>query len=164
MQRYCLTGFYISFIFIFSGCHPGKIVPPVPSLDLLGKVSNLKYYSAEVIPLDFLAIYGNWKSIITTSGLDGSTSAPKFDYIEIKGFGIYGIVKEFVLVEYGKIEVVSIDGPNNRLIIKLIPDFRLNASNIYTSTSNQFISIGNNILSIGDTVANGLTTSFSKVF
>ena len=163
MQRYCLTGFCLSIIFVFSGCIPRKI-SPVPSLDLLGKVSNLKYYSSEVIPQDFLNIYGNWKSISTVNGIDGSIALPKYDYLELKGFGIYGIVKNYVLVEYGKMEVVSLDLPNNRLIIKLIPDFRLNTSDIYTSASNQFISIGNNILSIGDTVANGLTTSFSKVF
>jgi hypothetical protein len=133
----------------------------VPTFDLLSKVSKLKYYPSEVFPQSFLNLYGNWKYINTTGGLAGAILPPSFDVLEIKSFGIYGIVKNNLLVEYGRIDIVSVDQLNSILTIKLVPDFRLDAA--YTSVSNQLISVSNDILHLSDTAANGFVTAFSKV-
>ena len=130
----------------------------MPTIDLLSNVSKLKYYPSEIFPQSFLNLYGKWK-FTGTSG--GTISLPTYDYLEIKSFGIYGIVKSNLLVEYGRIEIISVDEVAKTLTIKLVSDFRLDAA--YTSVSNQLISVGNNILTLSDTAANSFVTSFSKV-
>ncbi len=89
----------------------------------LDSIKSDKYYSKEIIPTDFLNIYGKWKLYDISCGFSGSGYEPDYDYLKIKSIGIYGLVRNNQLFEYGKIELYTFD--NNTLgflQIRLIPD------------------------------------------
>lgn len=86
-----------------------------------------KYYSAEIIPSNYLKIYGKWKLDKISGGFSGSGYAPDYDYLEIKSIGIYGLIKNNSLFEYGKIELSTFDeNTANLLQIKLLPEYYVN--------------------------------------
>ncbi len=89
----------------------------------LDSIKSDKYYSAEIISANYLKIYGKWKLNNISGGFSGSGYAPDYDYLEIKSVGIYGLIRNNSLFEYGKIELSTFDkNTANLLQIKLIPD------------------------------------------
>ena len=99
----------------------------------LGFIQSDKYYSAEIMPANYLKVYGKWKLYNITGGFSGSGYAPDYDYLEIKNVGIYGLFKNNSLFEYGKIELNTFDiNTANFLQIKLIPDYYTNKNPYHT--------------------------------
>lgn len=90
----------------------------------LNLLSFDKYYSEEVIPADYQKIYGKWKLHNISGGIHGQGYEPDFDFLEIKKIGIYGIVKNDSLFEYGKIEPGIFDeNTPGYFQVKFTPDF-----------------------------------------
>jgi len=69
----------------------------------LDSIDSHKYYSEEIIPTDYQKIYGKWRLYKVSGGFHGTGYEPDYDYLEIKNFGIYGLVRNDSLFEYGKI-------------------------------------------------------------
>jgi hypothetical protein len=90
----------------------------------LDSITTDKYYSDEIVPANYQMIYGKWKLFKVSGGFAGDGYAPDYDYLELKSFGIYGLVKNDSLFEYGKIELDTLDyNTRKSLQIKFIPDF-----------------------------------------
>lgn len=85
------------FILQANGCHE----------DLVADVTLEKsaYYSSEIFLDQYLSIYGKWKIERITGGLSGSGLDPDFDYLFIEKIGIYKIVADKTVTEYGKIVI-----------------------------------------------------------
>lgn len=90
----------------------------------LSSIDSDKYYSNEIIPLDYQQIYGKWRLYEVSGGISGTGYEPDYDYLEIKKFGIYGLIRDGRLFEYGKIELDTFDiNTEAYLQVKLIPDY-----------------------------------------
>jgi hypothetical protein len=90
----------------------------------LDSIDTEKYYVNEIIPDSYQNIYGTWKLFAVSGGYSGTGHEVNFDYLEIKSIGIYGLVRNDSLFEYGKIELDTFDAHfTDMLQIKLMPDF-----------------------------------------
>ena len=90
----------------------------------LGSMKSDQYYSVEIFQGNYLKIYGKWKLYKISGGFSGIGYAPDYDYLEIKSIGIYGLIRNNILFEYGKIELSTFDKNTTELLqIKLIPDY-----------------------------------------
>ena len=90
----------------------------------LSSIKSDQYYSTEIIPADYLKIYGKWKLDKISGGFSGAGYTPDYDYLEIKSVGIYGLIRKNNLFEYGKIELTTFDKNTTELFqIKLIPEY-----------------------------------------
>lgn len=97
-----------------------------PNIKLyLDSIDPEKYYSEEIIPIEYQKIYGTWKLYEVSGGFSGSGYEPDFDYLEIKKIGIYGLIRNDSLFEYGKIELDTFNDNNEEgfLQVKFVPEF-----------------------------------------
>jgi hypothetical protein len=62
-----------------------------------------KYYDTEIFTYPTTNLYGRWELFSISGGFSGSGYAPDFDFLEIKEYGIYGLVRNDSLLEFGKI-------------------------------------------------------------
>lgn len=106
----------------------------------LDSINSNIYYSEEVIPLEYQNIYGKWKLYEVSGGFSGIGHEPDFDYMEIKSRGIYGLIKNDTLFEYGKIERDSFGNNNDFLQVKLIPDYH-RESNPYMTPPEKYLDL-----------------------
>ena len=115
----------------------------------LDTINSGKYYSEEIIPNDYQKIYGQWKLYKISGGIHGTGYDPDFDYLEIKNIGIYGIIRNDSVLEYGKIEPDTFDiNTDNFLQLKFIPDY-INEQNHRMYTPGIYIDLnGNDSLNI----------------
>lgn len=79
-----------------------------------------KYYPNEIFDSKNELIYGKWLLESISGGFHGGGHDPNFDYFEVKSIGIYGLVRNDSLLEYGKIKIDEQTDKN--LLISLIPD------------------------------------------
>jgi hypothetical protein len=78
-----------------------------PGVDsFLQSIDTTEFYDQEFLHEDYQYIYGIWRLFGISGGFSGSGYDPDFDYLEIKPFGIYGLMANENLFEYGKIELV----------------------------------------------------------
>jgi len=91
----------ITLLFILCSCSKEENVT-----SYLDSFATNKYFEQEVFSSSYLEFYGLWKALGSWGGWSGY-SEPTFDYLEIKPFGIYGIVKNDILVEYRSEEHTS---------------------------------------------------------
>lgn len=90
----------------------------------LDSIDSNEYYSKEIIPTDYQMIYGKWKLYDISGGFSGSGYEPDYDYLEIKSIGIYGLIRNNELFEYGKIELNTFDNNTENLLqIRLVPTY-----------------------------------------
>ena len=80
-----------------------------PVSTYLNTIETHTYYSAEIIPAQYQLMYGKWHLDKISGGIMGSGYQPDYEYLEIKSFGIYGLVRNDSLIEYGKIELNTFD-------------------------------------------------------
>lgn len=88
----------------------------------LDSIKSNKYYSEEIIPLEHQTIYGKWQLLRVTGGWGGVELEKKYEYLELKSKGIYSLIRNDSIVEYGKLELA----PNNTsrsLALYLRPDY-----------------------------------------
>jgi hypothetical protein len=90
----------------------------------LDSINKNKYYIKEIIPTNYLNIYGKWKLYKISGGFSGNGYEPDYDFLEIKRIGIYGLVKNDSLFEYGRIELDTFDYRIKEFLqIKLVSDY-----------------------------------------
>lgn len=100
------------------GCDENNVNGPLDALDCAA------YYESEIMGATSLEIYGKWNLVDISGGFSGSGYEPDFDFLEFKKFGIYGLVRNDTLFEYGKVALETFD-PNQpeALQIRLIPEW-----------------------------------------
>jgi len=107
----------------------------------LDSIDSHKYYSNEIIPTDYQKIYGKWRLYKVSGGFHGTGHEPDYDYLEIKNFGIYGLVRNDTLFEYGKIELDTFDNNTNDFLqVRFIPDY-YNGLNPYMYPPEKYIDL-----------------------
>ncbi len=107
--------------FILNGC---DAVDMAPAKSWLDSAAFEKYYSEEIIPFDFRGIYGTWQLYGISGGFSGMGYEINFDYLVLKPIGIYGLVRNDSLFEYGSIQIIPpLDNSTGMLAIKFLPDY-----------------------------------------
>lgn len=91
------------------------------STQLIDKIDINRYYSKDIFQPEYSAIHGKWFLSLEYGGWSGGAEAPRFDFLEIKKNGIYGICKGFRLVEFGKIEATNLT--EEKLLLNFIPSY-----------------------------------------
>jgi len=82
-------------------------------------VSKTQYYDYEIFNEENLKIYGKWKFI---SASFVGKSEPGYEYLEVIPFGIYGLITNNEVKEYGQIVVVKQEV--GVTIVDFLPDFK----------------------------------------
>lgn len=72
----------------------------------LNGVPQDKYYDAEIFS-EQTAIYGLWQLIRMHGGIAGQDIEPTYNFLQLKPHGIYGIVDNENLTEYGKVLIIE---------------------------------------------------------
>ena len=88
----------------------------------IDNIAKDKYYTTDNISHNFQDFYGKWKLISIFGGFSGQGYKPNFDFLEIKPFGIYGIIKGDSLIESGKIAVDTMNLKSKYLEVEFISD------------------------------------------
>ena len=109
------TFYHIIILLIFTMCETSN----VNEYSYLDNISYDEYYSSEIIPSEFQGMYGMWKLYSISGGFSGQGYKPDFDYLEIKKTGIFGIITNNILEDYGKIEIDTVQD-DERLKINFI--------------------------------------------
>lgn len=132
---------YMLILFLLFSCNSESVKTSVLLIDT---IPDTKYYQAEIFTDSNLRLYGQWQFlyIYSDAGIVGGPGkiSPTYDYLEIKKYGIYGMVKDNRLIETGKIEIVAQN--NSQFEIKLKPDEKdsvTNSSWYYVTYSNDSI-------------------------
>lgn len=107
-------------------------------LELIPDFSSDKYYSTEIIPNEFLDIYGTWKFLGTYGGGRASINPTTEDqYLKIQPYGIYAVISGDTLREFGKIEpAIGSDDSSSFISINFIHDTTFNSQNYFLSIKN----------------------------
>jgi len=109
------------------------------SLESQATLEHLKsneYYQSEVFSQAYLDIYGRWKLFAVSGGFAGSGHELDFDILEVKKYGIYGIISNEDVLEYGKIVTDTLPD-DDRLRIIFEKDEK---SGVYMGDNEKFIS------------------------
>jgi hypothetical protein len=119
-----------------------------------------KYFNEEIFSNDYLGFYGMWKDLGSWGGWSGY-SKPRFDFLEIKPFGIYAIVRNDTILEYGKIYPnIGLANHFAAIAIKLDPEYIKASRNI---GANMYIELKKDTLAINDGFIDGIGYLFSRV-
>jgi hypothetical protein len=129
----------------------------------LDSINSEKYYTSEILLPDYQAIYGKWKLVGVSGGFSGTGYEPDFDYLEIKSIGIYGLVRNDSLFEYGKLELYTFDNQNTDMLqVKFTPEF-YKASNPYMVPSEKYIELKNDSLNLNAPCCDMYNYHFTKI-
>ncbi len=120
-------GYLIILLLLFS-CQKESVKTPALLIDA---IPGTKYYQTEIFSADNLKLYGKWQFLYVyndagIAGGPGKVNAT-YDCLEIKEYGVYGMVKDNKLIETGKIEIIKQE--NFQLEIKLNPDIKDDKTN-----------------------------------
>ena len=115
MNKYQLSAFFSLTIIVFS-CTNDQVEPVLQAQ--LAYIPENQYYSTEVFKASNARIYGTWKVIGTSGGFHGGGYAPDFEYLLIRPYGIFGMVRNDSLITYGKIR--KMEDPDNQLLVQFI--------------------------------------------
>lgn len=99
-------------------------------------IPKTKYYPIEVFKDADSLIYGKWKFIRATGGIHGGGYQPDFDYLLVKPFGIFGIMRNDTLLSPGKLILYPKIG-NNPQYIELETDVLIEKLGINLGFDNQ---------------------------
>jgi hypothetical protein len=125
MKRF-LTSLVWILLVAFPGCQKDQVY------SYLDSVAADSYYSDEIIPSDYRKIYGEWQLYKISGGFSGDGYTPDFDYLDIKPIGIYGLVRNDILFESGKIEPFMFDSASSGFLqVKLIPVYSSGNPSMY---------------------------------
>ena len=129
----------------------------------LNSFRNDKYFNQEVFMDSYRDLYGLWEAYSVFGGWSGY-SEPDFDYLEMKPFGIYGLIRNDTLFEYGKISQDIFDlnhyFPGNQ--VKLVADYKEGAYSRLASYK-YFDIVRKDTLTIYDGLIDGTSIIFKRV-
>lgn len=78
----------------------------------LNHIPQQKYYNKEILKGGYNDLYGAWRLYDVSGGFTGTGHDLHFDWLEIKSYGIYGIVRNDTLLSHGRI-VVEAEHPDH---------------------------------------------------
>jgi len=119
------------------------------------------YFEEEVFSDNYLGFYGLWKALGSWGGWSGY-SEPTFDFLEIKPYGIYGIIKNNILVEYGNISPNNITPSFPGLPVIINPQYSTGEITVFRSNM-YFELVRPDTLSIADGLIDGRQFIFSRI-
>ncbi len=127
----------------------------------LHKMETTKYFDTEIFAEHDLKIYGTWKLFAVSGGFSGGGHNLNFEYIEIKEYGIYGLVRNDSLLEYGKISPALQTA--NDIILKV--DFEKDEkSNSFFTDREKYIEFdGNDTLNLNSPCCDRYNYHFERV-
>jgi len=130
----------------------------------LNDIDPKEYYAEEILPTKYQDIYGRWKLAEISGGLSGMGHALDFDFLEMKSIGIYGLIRNGILLEYGKIELHTFDANQPDILqVKLIPVF-YSGSNPYMSQPEKYVAlIGTDTLDLVSPCCDMYNYHFNKI-
>jgi hypothetical protein len=112
---------YLIILFLLFSCKKESVKTSALQIDT---ISNTKYYQTEIFSTSNLKLYGQWHFlyIFDDAGIIQGPGKinPTYDYLVIKKYGIYGLIKDNKLIQTGEIEIIKQD--NSQFEIKLKPD------------------------------------------
>ena len=155
-MRHTIFFLIITILGVLSSCDKDKSIDYHSSFKELEKTG---YYNSEIIPEDYLKIYGKWKLSSTSGGFSGLGCDLFFDYLEIKEYGIYGLVKDDTLLEYGKI-TIELSDENERLRINFEEDE--NSESIFIDKV-KYVLLGNDLLTLNAPCCDRIDFHFQRV-
>lgn len=120
-----------------------------------------KYYDAEIFAESDLKIYGLWELFAVSGGLSGSGHDINFEYLEIKGYGIYGFVNQDSLLEYGKISHAL--QPANITSLKVDFEKDEKSNSFFTDTEKYIEFMGEDTLSLNSPCCDRFNYHFKRV-
>lgn len=95
----------VTLLFMFVKCERDNF--NVNYQGMLDSLSASKYYTAEILGTKNMQLYGTWKVVGTSGGIAGSGYTPDFDYLVIKAYGVFGLIRNDSLITSGKIAVIN---------------------------------------------------------
>jgi hypothetical protein len=130
----------------------------------LDQVGQSEFHDQEVLPSNYHHLYGRWKLVSISGGFSGSGFTPDFDFLEIKGFGIYGLVRNDTLFEYGRIEVDTFDINRAEVLqIRLVPQV-YSGSNPHINPGEKYVEFrGSDILDLSSPCCDMYNYHFKKM-
>ncbi|MDH4089256.1 MAG: hypothetical protein OEV74_06090 [Cyclobacteriaceae bacterium] len=131
----------------------------------LNDIDRTEYYDEEILPVKYQHIYGKWKLAEISGGISGTGRALDFDFLEMKSIGIYGLIRNGILFEYGKIELHTFDvNQPDILQVKLVPVF-YSGSNPYMSLQEKYVELmGTDTLDLVSPCCDMYNYRFNKIF
>jgi hypothetical protein len=87
---------------------------------LTDTISENRYYSQDVFPPQYADLYGIWKLNLVSGGFTGSNQDLAFDYLILKQNGIYCVVDNNMVMEFGKM-VIS-NQLDECMLTEFVPD------------------------------------------
>ncbi len=128
----------------------------------LNSFSRNKYFDHEVLTGDSQNLYGIWKAYSVFGGWSGY-SKPDFDYMEIKPYGIYGLIRNDTVFEYGKISLQTFDTKPyfSGYQVILETDY-MKGQYSYLGGQQYFYLTRKDTLTIGWAMTDGITINFSR--
>ena len=84
-------------------------------VSVLDYVYKTKYYQSEIFNSNNLALYGKWHFNYYTGSIAGGTYEPTYDYLEIVKFGIFGIIKNDSIKQFGRILINKQDSTQTKI-------------------------------------------------
>lgn len=155
MKKYFIVLFFLT----LTQCSEKDIEPA----SYLESFDEFKYFNEEALSGSYQNLYGLWKIYSIYGGWSGEVE-PDFTYLEIKPFGIYGLVRNNTLFEYGKISCDTFDTKPHfpGFQIKLEPDY---LADKYPSfrLNNYFDLVQPDTLFVYDGIIDGITYSFKRI-
>ena len=127
-------------------------------LALLDTIPEDKYFATDPFSDLDLDIYGIWKFDSSTGGFSGGGYGLDFDYLLLKPNSIFGIVKDDVLIQSGKIEIIS--EPNEDVVIEFFAEMISNPTNINLTRDTKGVTIVDDRLHL----ISGCCDRFSEFF
>ncbi len=105
MHRILNSWFNLLIIVASISCDDKKI----DSRSYLNNIDQHHYYNNEVIPPAYEKIYGTWRLDRIEGGIAGQGRPVDFNYLEVKRYGIYAVIKDNKILELGRIKVDTFD-------------------------------------------------------
>ncbi|HEV7383147.1 MAG TPA: hypothetical protein VGN64_25295 [Dyadobacter sp.] len=120
------------------------------------------YYSSELVPKKYSDFYGKWKATSMSGGLTGSVLKPDFDFLLIRQFGIYEIIQNEQVVEYGKIELSNFDPKSPLLQVQFLA-YSTKTSEYPASWSHKYVELkGVDKLNLVSSCCDGFNHQFER--
>lgn len=122
-----------------------------------------KYFSTEVVPYPYAHFYGKWKAISVTGGFAGINKKPDFDLLVVQKFGIYAIIKDEKVIEYGKITAKVFDVKSDLFQVEFTPDSTFSTGHL-ASLPNRYVELAKpNKLNLLSSCCDGFDYHFERV-
>jgi hypothetical protein len=126
------------------------------------EIASNKYYESEIIPDKYSDFYGKWKATSMSGGLTGSVLKPDFDFLLIRQFGIYEIIQNEQVVEYGKIELSNFDPKSPLLQVQFLA-YSTKTSEYPASWSHKYVELkGVDKLNLVSSCCDGFNHQFER--